>query len=199
MTPTDEGTMPVLRMPRNTDSDRRVILTGSNPGVRLYDEDGRVTAFASVWIVDWSVRGSGTAVVLWYDDRVRVISEDLDLAAWLERYFVRSFLEVKGLEWPEPHFERDMVEVRLDLADGLTAKAADVQIELGGVLDRRMFATDCLLLDGVEHSVSLLIAPVRSARIGIGGRTVPGFVHVHGTRRRPSSSAFLTTSEVWRR
>jgi hypothetical protein len=187
-------------MPRSaSDTARRVMLTGANPGVRLFDDVGRVTVFASVWLVDWSVRGSGTVVVLWHDGRVRVISEDVDLAVWVERYFVRSFLEVKGLDWPEPDVERDMVQVRLDLADGLSAKAADVQIELGGVLDRRMFATDHFLLDGVEHSLNLLIAPVRSARISIGGETVPGFVHVDGSRQRPSSSAFLTTAEVWRR
>ncbi len=43
-----------------------VILCGANPGVRLFEGD-TVTAFASVWTVDWSVRGAGTALVLWHD------------------------------------------------------------------------------------------------------------------------------------
>ena len=123
-------------------SHRRIILAGANPGLRLFDENGKVTAYASIWMVDWSIRGAGTAVVLWFDGIVRVVSEDVDLAAWLERYFVRSFLEVQGLPWHEPAIERDLVQVSMNLADGLSAKAADIQIEMGGVLDRRLFATD---------------------------------------------------------
>jgi hypothetical protein len=80
-------------------SNRRIILAGANPGLRLFDEAGKVTAYASIWTVDWSIRGAGTAVVLWFDGIVRVVSEDVDLAAWLERYFVRSFLEVPSVTW----------------------------------------------------------------------------------------------------
>jgi hypothetical protein len=178
---------------------RRIILAGANPGLRLFDTEGRVTAFASIWMVDWSIRGAGTAIVVWHDGLVRVVSGDVDLACWLERYFVRSFLEVHGLEWPEPVVERDLVQVSMNLADGLSAKAADIQIEMGGVLDRRLFATDHFRLDDIDHSLSLLIAPVRSAALTIGGESIPGLVQVDGTLERPSSSAFLTTAEVWRR
>ena len=86
-------------MSKSSGSNRRIILAGSNPGLRLFDETGKVTAYASIWMVDWSIRGSGTAVVLWFDGIVRVVSEDVDLASWLERYFVRSFLEVQGRPW----------------------------------------------------------------------------------------------------
>jgi hypothetical protein len=130
---------------------------------------------------------------------VRVVSDDVDLASWLERYFVRSFLEVQGLEWPEPVVERDLVQISMNLADGLTAKAADIRIEMGGVLDRRLFATDQFRLDEIDHSLSLLIAPVRSAALTVGGESIPGLVQVDGSSERPSSSAFLTTAEVWRR
>jgi hypothetical protein len=178
---------------------RRIILAGANPGLRLFDTEGQVIAFASIWMVDWSIRGAGTAIVLWHDGLVRVVSGDVDLGSWLERYFVRSFLEVQGLEWPEPVVERDLVQVSMNLTDGLSAKAADIRIEMGGVLDRRLFATDHLRLDGIDHSLSLLIAPVRSAALTIGGESIPGLIQVDGTPGRPSSSAFLTTAEVWRR
>ena len=138
-------------------------------------------------------------MVLWFDGIVRVVSEDVDLASWLERYFVRSFLEVQGLPWHEPAVERDLVQVSMNLADGLSAKAADIQIEMGGVLDRRLFATDNFQLANGNHSLSLVIAPVRSATVSIGGAAVPGFVQVDGSADRPGSSAFLTTAEVWRR
>ena len=180
-------------------SNRRIILAGANPGLRLFDDvrqshgvrvdlDGR--------LVDPRRRYGG---VLWFDGIVRVVSEDVDLAAWLERYFVRSFLEVQGLPWHEPAVERDLVQVSMNLADGLSAKAADIQIEMGGVLDRRLFATDNFQLADGNHSLSLVIAPVRSATVSIGGASVPGFVQVDGSPDKPGSSAFLTTAEVWRR
>jgi hypothetical protein len=178
---------------------RRVILAGANPGVRLFDAAGKVSAFASIWQVDWSVRGSGSVIVLWHGGTVRVVSEDADLASWLERYFVRSFLEVQGLPWPEPVVERDLVQISLDLSDGLTAKGSDIQIEMSGVLDRRVYSTDRYLLHGVEHSLSLLIVPVRSARIDVGGETLPGHIRAHAGGVKPSSTAFLTTAEVWSR
>lgn len=178
---------------------RSVILAGANPGVRMFDAAGKVSAFASIWQVDWSERGSGSAIVLWHEGSVRVVSEDADLAGWLERYFVRSFLEVQGLPWPEPVVERDLVQVSLDLSDGMTAKGGDIQIEMSGVLDRRTFTTDDYRLHGVPHGLSLLIAPVRSARIDVGGESLPGHIRADAAAPRPSSSAFLTTAEVWSR
>ena len=182
-------------------TNRRIILAGANPGLRLFDESGKVTAYASIWMVDWSIRGAGTAVVLWFDGIVRVVSEDVDLASWLERYFVRSFLEVQGLPWHEPAVERDLVQVSMNLADGLSAKAAGHPDRDGRrprpppVRDRQL---PLQLPDG-NHSLSLVIAPVRSATVSIGGASVPGFVQVDGSPDKPGSSAFLTAAEVWQR
>src|SRR5687767_12289709 len=110
----------------------RVILCGANPGVRLFVGD-TLSAYASVWVVDWSERGAGTAIVLWHQDRVRVLTEDLALGRWLERAFVRHFPEADGLTWPEPEPERADVEVRLDLAHGLLARAGDIEITMAGI------------------------------------------------------------------
>src|SRR3954465_3943758 len=116
----------------------RVILCGANPGVRLFDGD-TVTAYASVWVVDWSERGSGNAIVLWHADTVRVLTDDVDLGRWLERDFTRHFPEADGLVWPEPAPEKANVDVQLDLVHGLTARAGDVEITMSGILDRRAF------------------------------------------------------------
>lgn len=176
----------------------RVILCGANPGVRLFDGD-TVTAYASVWVVDWSERGAGSAIVLWHDGVVRVLGADPVLGTWLERTFTRHFPEADGLAWPEPTPERAEVEVRLDLADGLTARAGEVEITMSGVLDRRAFETDAFPLDGVPHGLRLVTAPTAEATIAIGGRRLAGSVTRGGTAERPTSSAFLTTAEVWLR
>lgn len=176
----------------------RVILCGSNPGVVLSEGDA-VTAFASVWLVDWSERGAGKAIVLWHQGVVRVLAEDPALGAWLERDFVRHFPEVDGLPWPEPEPERAAVDVRLDLGHGLVARAGDVEVTMSGVLDRRLYADDEFDLGGVPHGLRVLLAPMEHAAITVGGRRLPGAVTVEGTAQRPASSAFLTTAEVWLR
>ena len=176
----------------------RVILCGANPGVRLFDGD-TVTAFASVWMVDWSERGSGNAIVLWHGGVARVLAEDAGFGRWLERGFVRHFPEVDGLPWPEPTPERISVDVRLDFGRGLVARAGDVEVSMSGILDRREFQTEEFPLDGVPHGLRLVIAPTSDATIEVGGRRVPGTVTRGGTPDRPTSSAFLTTAEVWSR
>lgn len=52
-----------------------VVLVGANPGL-LLRADGAVTAFASLWQVDYSARETGRALVLWHDDRVRLLGSD---------------------------------------------------------------------------------------------------------------------------
>ncbi|OLF14213.1 hypothetical protein BLA60_03475 [Actinophytocola xinjiangensis] len=173
-----------------------VLLCGANPAVRLFDGDD-VTAFASVWTVDWSVHGPGRAIVLWHDGRVRVLADDPTLGGWLERAFVRHFPEAAGLPWPEPTPERAEVTVDLDLRDGLSARAGDVAVTVSGALAVRTFETDAFPLDGVPHALRLVLAPAADASVTIGGTPVAGAVRREGGAERPSSSAFLTTAEVW--
>lgn len=175
-----------------------LLLVGANPCVRLFDGETD-TGFASVWRVDWSVRGRGDALVLWHDGQVRVLGSDPELAYWLADYFTRHFPEVAGLPWPEPRVERADVRIALDLAYGLTAEAGDVTVRMAGVLARRTYATDAFALDGVPHGLSLVVCPVAEAGITVAGRALPGEVKREGTPERPSSSAFLADAEVWSR
>ncbi|HST65036.1 MAG TPA: hypothetical protein VLM05_07585 [Mycobacteriales bacterium] len=173
-----------------------VMLTGANPGVLLRDA-GAVTAFASVWQVDWSEHGSGPAVVLWHDGRVRLLGPDPALAQWLADTFVRHFGEVDGLPWTPGPVEQVEVELDLDLGRGLVAKAGDVTVEISDVLDRRPFAMAGLTLGGVEYALSNVYAPCRTARITVGGSAVPGAPEVE--EAEPSSTAFLAVVEPWTR
>lgn len=173
-----------------------MVLTGANPGVLLRSA-GTVTAFASVWQVDWSARGAGRAVVLWHDGRVRLLGPDPDLAEWLTDTFVRHFGEVDGLPWAPGPVERTEVELDLDLGRGMVARAGDVTVELDGVLDRRVFAMDGLQLGGVTYALSNVYAPCRTARVTVAGAVVPGEPEVDPDG--PSSTAFLAVNESWTR
>lgn len=179
----------------------RVILCGANPGVRLVDEADHktVTAFASVWQVDWSERGAGRAIVLWHAGAVRVLTDNPELGAWLEGGFTRHFPEAEGLAWTSPAPELATVTYDIDLAHGLQASAGDVRVALSGVLDRRAFATDEFPLDGVPHGLRLVVLPMAQAQIVVDGRSLPGVVARGGTDERPQSSAFIATAEVWLR
>jgi hypothetical protein len=176
---------------------RRVLLVGANPGVSLFVGD-QLSAFASVWIVRWSERGSGRAIVVWHEGKVRVLATDRELGYWLSQYFTRNFPEVAGVPWPEPEVRQADVAVTLDLATGLDARARDVCVRMDGVLHRRTFSTDGFDLAGTAHSLSLVLAPMRTARITVGGRALPGEVRLGGTPERPGSSAFMAEAEVWR-
>jgi len=173
-----------------------VVLTGANPGVLLRDA-GTVTAFASVWEVDWSERGTGRAVVLWHDGRVRLLGSNPALTEWLAGTFVRHFGEVDGLPWQPGPVERTDVQLDLDLGRGMVAKAADVTVEVEDVLDRRPFSMDGLTLGGVEYALANVYAPCRTARITVGGAAVPGAPEVD--EAEPSSTAFLAVAESWTR
>lgn len=164
-----------------------VVLVGANPGVRLRDGD-RVTAFASVWQVDWSQHGSGPAVVLWHAGRTRVLGPDPELGEWLAETFVRHFGEVAGLPWA-PGMERAEVTLDLDLDRGLTARAGDVVVEMSRVLDRRRFSEDGLTLGGTAYDLSNVLAPCGAASVTVGGEPVAG----------TPDPAFLAVAEVWSR
>ena len=173
-----------------------VVLTGANPAV-LLRADGAVTAFASVWQVDWSEHGSGPAMVLWHAGRVRLLGPEPALTQWLAATFVQHFGEVDGLPWTPDPAERTAMELDLDLGRGLVAKAGDVTVEITDVLDRRPFAMSGLTLGGVGYALSNVYAPCRTGRITVDGTVLPGAPEVD--EDTPSSTAFLAVTESWTR
>lgn len=172
-----------------------VRLVGANPGLLLYDGQQR-TGFASVWRVDWSTRGAGTALVLWHAGRPRVLTEAPELGHWLAAEFTRHFPEVRGLPWPEPELTTAPVRLRSDLARGVRAEAADVTIEIADPLDRRLVTVDTFDLGGKPNALSTVLFPCRRGTITVAGEPVPGDPQV---KPGPpvSSSAFLADAEVW--
>jgi hypothetical protein len=170
-----------------------ILLFGANPGLTLYDGD-RVVAFASVWRVDWSVRGAGRALVCWHDGRPRVVSAAPDLGRWLAERFVRHFPEVDGLPWPPPEVLEAPVSIELDHDRGLRAAAADVSLDITLPMDRR--AIEVAQFPGNGLRLSNVYVPCRAGTLRVGGVAVPGAPRVT-ERPRASSTAFLADAEVW--
>jgi hypothetical protein len=172
-----------------------VLLFGANPGLTLYgDAAGPPVAFASVWRVDWSARGAGSALVVWHAGRVRVVTAAPELGGWLADAFTRHFPEVEGLPWPEPEITEAPVTIELDHRTGLRAAAADVDVRIGGPLDRRVVTVASFPGNGLR--LSNVYVPCRSGSLQLGGRPVAGAPRVTDVPRA-SSTAFLADAEVW--
>lgn len=172
-----------------------VLLVGSNPGLALYDGSETPVAFVSVWRVDWSTHGAGTAVVLSHAGRVRVVAENLDLGRWLAGTFNRHFPEVAGLPWPdEPELTAAGVTLELDPATAMRATAADLEVAITGPLDRRTVAVESFPGNGLR--LSTVYTPCAEGRLTIAGRPVAGRPRVT-TGPPASSTAFLADAEVW--
>jgi hypothetical protein len=176
---------------------RRILLVGANPCVTLFDGQ-EPTTFVSIWRVDWSPRGSGTAAIVWMDGAVRVYGANRALGTWLERTIVRWTPEALALDWSEPRFVETDVVVHIDLASGMSARSPGLAVLLRSPLDLRPFETDDFELDSRAHSLRLVLAPMRSAVVRVDGRTRGGRVDVAGPVSRPTSSAFVAEAEVWR-
>lgn len=162
---------------------------GANPCVTLSASGERV-AFASVWRADWSERGSGRALVLWYGGATRVVAPDAALGRWLAQSFTRHFPEVRGLPWPEPEITLAPVGLELDLEAGMRAVAADVTVEIPGPpLERRAVRVESFDLGGEPHLLTNVYMPCATGAVTIGGVPVAA----------DAADAFLADAEVWSR
>lgn len=174
-----------------------VRLIGANPCVTLYSGDQPV-AFASVWRVDWSERGAGTAIVLGDSSGVRVIGSDPALGCWLADSFNRHFDDVlAGLPWSAPAVTTAPVTITQDLATGLRAAGADVVVEINEPLDRRHVTVDAYDLGGTVNALSTVFMPCRHGAITVGGVSVDGVPLTPTRPTGPTSTAFLADAEVW--
>jgi hypothetical protein len=169
---------------------------GANPCVTLYDDNGHATAYASIWRVDWSLQGSGHALVLGTPERIRIIGPDPSLGAWLGEEFNRHITSVSaGIPWSTPEHTTARVEFTLDLTTGLQATAADVQVEITGPIERYLTRNDEYDLGGTPNILSTVWIPCLSGTVTIAGTTLPGQPKVDPAA--PMSTAFIADAEVW--
>lgn len=175
-----------------------VRLIGANPGLRLYaaEADDQPVAYASAWRVDWSPHGSGNALVVWRAGAVRVVAPSRELGEWLATGFNRHFPEVRALPWTPPEVTVAPVRYESDLARGIRAEGADLALEIGDPLDRRLVRVDDFDLGGSSYLLSTVLMPCRRGALWVGGAPVPGAPRVT-TTPPVSSTAFLADAEVW--
>ncbi|ODT13775.1 MAG: hypothetical protein ABS35_36930 [Kaistia sp. SCN 65-12] len=170
-------------------------LMGANPCVTLYD-GSEATAYASVWRVDWSLRGKGHALVLGTAERIRIIGPDVALGAWLGSEFNRHIGSVSaGIGWRKPEFTLAPVRFELDLESGLRAAADDVVVEISDPIERYLTRKDDYDLGGTPNILSTVWIPCRQGSISVDGERLGGDIRLDETQ--PMSSAFIAEAEVW--
>lgn len=175
----------------------RPLLIGANPGLTLFDSTGDIPiAYASVWRVDWSLNGSGNAIVIWHDQQTHVVCESSGLGLWLAEQFNRNFPETKDLYWPTPNLVSAPVKLELDLNNGLHAEGGGFGIEILGPMDQRSVRISDFDLGGTPYDLSTVIFPCRRGRLHIEDAQVDGEPRVEESPRA-SSTAFLADAEVW--
>jgi hypothetical protein len=173
----------------------QVRLIGANPFLTLY-RDRQPVAYASVWRVDWSERGSGRALVYGDAARVRVFGPDPELGRWLATTFNRHLADVTaGLPWREPEVVAAHVDWSLDLNSGMRAAAGGVEVEVADPLDRQLTRNDAYDLGGESHVLSTVWMPCRTGSITIDGRRIEGSPLI--TQDPLYSSAAIADAEVW--
>jgi len=168
---------------------------GANPCVTLYEGE-RATAYASIWRVDWSLRGKGHALVLGTPGRIRIIGPDAELALWLGAEFNRHIRSVSAdIAWSEPELTQAPVRFELDLETGLYASADDVTVEIARPIERYLTRKNDYDLGGTPNILSTVWMPCRKGSIAVGGKPLPGAIRID--EGQPMSSAFIAEAEVW--
>ena len=174
-----------------------VVLVGANPGLQLFDDAG-VVAAASLWTVDWSVWGVGTAMIVADRSGWRTIGTDEHLARILLERFTRHFPEFSGLGPTDDitHLD-DRVEISSDLFSGLRASGGGVRLRIGGVKDRRQFADPSFPLGDTSLALSNVYLPCELGELSIDGASVEGAPKCEYVGGRWSSTSYLAVAEVW--
>lgn len=177
---------------------------GSNPCATLLRGESRV-GLVSLWEAEWSVHGSGVAVLTWVDgdDAVRLLTPDLELGGWLAATFSAHFPELDGLP---PVADPVACEVREWTIGPATARANVVSADAGSVvamigralLTRPGHVADRQLGD-TSWTLTNLLSFCADATLEVDGARVLGRPKVDGTGEHLTSTAFVATHETWTR
>lgn len=172
-----------------------LVLVGANPGL-LLRHDGAAVAFASVWQVDWSTAGQGTALVLCHEGKTRVYGSNERLCRWLVEEFTQHFPESDGTGG-ELEYLDSPVEIDIDLERGMRAVADGVVVEMSQPMDWRTFRAERVALADKAYELSNVFVPCASGTISLDGEQLAGQPVLTEDDGSPGSSAFLAVAEVW--
>ncbi len=175
---------------------------GANPCLTLFHDDAR-TGLLSAWEAEWSVQGSGRAVLVWTmgDDSVRLLTPEPRLGTWLADSFSRYLPEFEGLpaisdptgcdiaEW---HIEPDGVRFDVAGSDGSRVVAS-----MGRPEQTRPFHVPQWQLGEVTWTLTNLLTFCAEATLEIDGAALPGEPRLSTDGDRLHSTAFIATHETW--
>lgn len=181
-----------------------VDFVGANPNVTLFRGEAKA-GFVSLWEAEWSIRGSGVAVLAWVegDEAVRLLTPELDLGSWLAGTFSRYFPELSDLpeigspvscEVREWWVTGEHVRTRVTGDDGSRVAAT-----IGQPLATRPGHVADWKLGPTHWTMTNLLTFCSDATVEIDDARVLGRAMVSEDNDRPTSTAFIATHETWTR
>jgi hypothetical protein len=190
---------PASALARSDDSWKRthsgVFFIGAMPWVRLFDGD-RLTCWASVTQVDWSLGGAGRILMLRQEGRRRILGNNKELLHWLAQWIWHPATGEKPIE-PQIEFEQSEVALQIDPASGLRATAGDIQIEIASPIDRRLIRRERYPLGEFFPTASWVRVVCEQARVVVGGKVIPGSPNRSTDSFGQYSTAQINIAEVW--
>lgn len=177
---------------------------GANPSATLMRGEARA-GFVSLWEAEWSVRGSGVAVLAWVDgdETVRLLTPDAELGGWLADTFSRHFPEFAELpEIGEPvdcdviewHIGQEYARVKVAGEDGSSIIAL-----ISRPVEIRPGQAPAMLLGDVQWTLTNLLTFCTDATLEVDGARVLGRPEISADGERSRSTAFIATHETWTR
>ena len=179
-----------------------VEFVGANPCATLVRGSSRV-GFVSLWEAEWSVHGSGLAVLAWVDgdDTVRLLTPDVTLGSWLATTFSRHFPEFEGLPDIGEPIECEVREWQIGpssaRANVIGADASHVIATMGRSVATRPAHVADWELGEVSWTLTNLLTYCGDATLEVDGARVLGRPVISGDGSRLTSTAFIATHETW--
>ena len=190
-------------MTTNPTDPNQVRLTGENSFIRLaHEEGGPSSTRVSHWRILLSPAGPGHVLYIksdLYDDEVRIYSDNIGLARWLQG-------EIESMLFPE-FADEDTPVIQAEFTksgDGRSFWTETVESDEESIaLTWYDFGEPYMLVSpaggtpGRAHGVYSCFVPARRAQITCNGEVAEGNVYQEMRGDRVSSTACLAWSETW--
>ena len=187
-------------MTANPSESNRVYLTGENSFIRLSQEEGGPqTTRVSHWRILLSPAGQGHVLYLKDDDGVRVYSDNIGLARWLQEA-IESYLFPEFADQDIPVIEAEFDKAgdgRAFWTEYVESEDDIISLTWYDFLEPFMLVAPPGTTPGRPLGVYSCFTPARRAQITINGAVSPGRVTLEARGDRESSSACLAWSETW--
>jgi hypothetical protein len=194
-----------MTTPQSFDDPNRVILTGENPFIRLFQgspQTTEATTDASFWRVLYSGAGPGHVLFLRSEltgGQHRVYSDSLALARWLQREITRYLNPQFGnTDLPVVHASfQSSGDLRSAWSEIIRTRDEEIALTWSDLLEPILMHSAPGSAPNRPHGVCTVFIPAREARLTVNGKQAAGMALPARRGNRDFSTSSLAFSESW--